>query len=344
LVRSIVLCALLALPLAAVASIPGLPAALAAELESQGLQGAVWSTLEPDGRITAGAHGIKDARSGRRLAPTDRVHVGSIAKTVLATGILRLVSEGRLGLDSPVSGLLPEVDFENPWGATHPVTVRHLLGHTAGLDDARFSQVFSLTATAGMPLKEGLARAGLPLTVRSRPGARHSYSNTGYLLLGMVIEKTTAMPYERYLDTHVLEPLGLSDSTAAFTTQEGASTDPRLAMGHFENGATQAAVPSTLRPAGQFTTTAGDMAKLAHFLMGDGRIRGAPSSKEHCSMRWATPPAPKPPMPACAWAMHWAWPRATGTARSASATAAARSATRRCSASSPRNGVRSSSR
>ena len=272
----IILCALLSLPPAAAGPAQSLPAAIAAELDAQGLQGAVWSTLEADGRVTLGAHGVKDARDGSRLAPADRVHVGSIAKTVLAAGVLRLVSEGRFELDTPVSELLPEVPIDNPWAATHRMTVRHLLDHTAGLDDARFSQVFSLTATADTPLQHALARAGLPLTVRSRPGARHSYSNTGYLVLGMLVEKTTAMRYERYLDTRVLAPLGMADSTAEFTTQAGEATDRRLALGHFENGVGQPAVPSYLRPAGQFTTTAGDMARLARFLMSDGRIDGAP--------------------------------------------------------------------
>ena len=113
-----------------------------------------------------------------------------------------------------------------------------------------------------------------PLAVRSRPGSRHSYSNSGYTLLGMIIEAVTRSRYEAYLDAHLLRPLGMHDSTFAFTTQAGSDADPRLAMGHFEGGATQAAVPVYLRPAGQFTTTAADMGRLARFLMGDGSIDG----------------------------------------------------------------------
>ena len=112
------------------------------------------------------------------------------------------------------------------------------------------------------------------LRVRSRPGTRHSYSNIGYTLAGMVIESITGSRYETYLDLHLLQPLGMHDSTFAFTTQTGAQGDSRMAMGHFERGEPHPSVPTRLRPAGQLTTTAGDMARLARFLMSDGRIDG----------------------------------------------------------------------
>jgi CubicO group peptidase (beta-lactamase class C family) len=249
---------------------PDLREAMARELTAQQLQGATWAIVDGDA-IATGAAGVADARDRRALRDSDQVHVGSIAKTLLATGVLRLVSEGRLALDAPVATLLPGVAFDNPWAASDPVRVRHLLDHTAGLDDARLAQVFSLAPRADTPLAQAFARV-VPLRVRSRPGSRHSYSNSGYTLLGMIVEAVTGARYEAYLDAHLLAPLGLRDSTFAFTTQARA---PRLAMGHFENGVAQAAVPMSLRPAAQFTTTAADMGRLAQFLMGDGRIDGA---------------------------------------------------------------------
>lgn len=270
-------CAVLFGPIAT-ASIAAEPAPLHAtmanELRAQSLQGAVWSTVGDD-TIAIDAAGIRDARSRAPMQSGDRVHVGSVAKTLLATGVLRLVTQGRLSLDAPVAALLPQIEFDNPWASTDPIRIRHLLDHTAGLDDARLSQVFSLRARADAPLAEAF-RGRAPLRVRSRPGTRHSYSNTSYTLLGMVVEAVTGSRYEHYLDRHLLQPLQMNHSTFAFTTQDGPRADPRLAMGHFENGVAQAAVPSFVRPAGQFTTTAGDMGRLARFLMGDGRIGGAP--------------------------------------------------------------------
>lgn len=272
-----VACAVLFGPIAGVvvAAEPAkLHATMADELRAQSLQGAVWSTV--DGHtIAVDAAGIRDARSRAPMQPGDRVHVGSVAKTLLATGVLRLVTQGRLSLDTPVAPMLPQIAFDNPWASTDPIRIRHLLDHTAGLDDARLSQVFSLHARADAPLADAFAGRG-PLRVRSRPGARHSYSNTGYTLLGMVVETVTGARYEHYLDRELLQPLQMLDSTFAFTTQAGPHADARLAMGHFEDGVRQAAVPSYVRPAGQFTTTAEDMGRLARFLMGDGRIGDAP--------------------------------------------------------------------
>lgn len=240
-------------------------------LAQEGITGAVWATLE-DGAVQANAAGA--AARGVPMQPGHRVQVGSIAKLVLATGVLKLVTEGRLSLDAPVTGLLPDVALDNRWAASDPVRLRHLLDHTAGLDDLRLSQFFSLEATAHMPLAQA-TDIGRPLAIRSRPGTRFSYSNTGYALLGRIIERTTGMPYERYLDNAVLAPLGMHDSTFRFVTQAGPRADPRLAMGHFERHAPQPAVAIALRPAAQFTTTAPDMVRFATFLMGDGRVDGA---------------------------------------------------------------------
>ena len=242
-------------------------------LEEEHLTGAVWSSVGADASITTGAAGIKDARSGVALVADDRVNVGSIAKTALATGVLRLVSMGRLSLDTSVSSLLPDVAIDNPWAARDPIRIRHLLDHTSGLDDLRLWQVFSLQADADTPLARAFNGDAL-LRVRNRPGTRFSYSNMGYSLLGRIVETVTGERYERYLDLNLLAPLGMKDSTFGFVSQEGLQADPRLAMGHFEDRSVQAAVPIYLRPAGQFTTTAADMARFSLFLMSDGRING----------------------------------------------------------------------
>ena len=276
--RALILALLLIFPsgLFASASSSGLNADVAALLKQQGLMGAVWATVDPDGGITVDAAGAKDARSGQLLGPDDRVHIGSVAKTLIATGVLRLVTEGKLSLDTPVALLLPDVALHNPWDASHPLLLRHLLDHTSGLDDARFWQVFTLEARPDTPLSASLGRDPSLLRVRSRPGTRLSYSNLGYTLVGMVIEVVAGERYETYLDAHLLRPLGMHSSSFQFISQTGPQADAQLAMGHFENGATQAAVASYLRPPGQFTTTAADMARFARFLMSNGEIDGAP--------------------------------------------------------------------
>lgn len=251
-------------------------AGIAQALRQEGLSGAVWSLVEPGKSDCVGAAGMADATDGRPLAPDAKVHVGSVAKTVLAAGVLRLVSAGRLTLDTEVARLLPQLVIDNPWQRSDPVRVRHLLDHSAGLENFRFSQVFSLQATPDMPLADVLARTPGILAIHARPGSHYAYSSTGYHLLGMVIEAVAGMRYERYLDEELLAPLGMGDSTFRFLTQAGAGADARLAMGHFEGERPHPAIPVFLRPAVQFTTTAPDMARMARFLMGDGRIDGHP--------------------------------------------------------------------
>ena len=251
-----------------------LEADFAAGLQEEGLAGAVWSEVLPDGKVRTGAAGLRDGARQAPMQADTRVQVGSVAKVALALGVLRLISEDRLTLDTPLQQVLPELALRNPWLASDPVRIRHLLAHTAGLDNVRLWQAFSGKPRPDTPLAEAFDGGGL-LRVRTRPGSRYAYSNMGYGLLGMVIERVTGQPYERYLDAQLLQPLGMADSTFAFVTQAGAQGDPRLAMGHFEHGVAQAAVPQYLRPASQFTTTAADMGKLARFLIGDGKLQGS---------------------------------------------------------------------
>lgn len=263
--------ALLLLPAALPAST--LRERLADGLREEGIPGAVWSSVDSEGRAQVDAVGIADARTGRPMTAETRVQVGSIAKAVLATGVLRLATEGRLSLDAPVTHLLSDVRFDNRWAPRDPVRVRHLLDHTAGLDDLRLRHWLTLEGSPDSPLAAAF-EADRPIRIRSRPGARFSYSNTGYTLLARVIEQVTGERYETWLDREVLMPLGMRDSTFAYVTQDGPGGDPRLALGHFEGGAAQPAIPMPVRPAFQFTTTAGDMARYGAFVMGDGRVDG----------------------------------------------------------------------
>ncbi len=246
---------------------------IAVALVEEGLVGATWALVTPAG-TSVGAAGLKDVSQNLPMAPDDRMQIGSVAKTFIAIGVLRLVTEGRVDLDAPLTQYLPDVPIENPWASTAPLRVRHLLDHTGGLDDARMWQVFSLRANPDMPLRDGLTHPGGTLRVRHSPGERFSYSNTGYLLLGTLIEAVTNTRYEQWLDAELLAPLGMHNSTAAFVTQSGPQADATLAMGHFDPLTTSATVPVYVRPSTQLTTTAADMARFARFLMSDGLVDG----------------------------------------------------------------------
>ncbi|MDJ1473483.1 serine hydrolase domain-containing protein [Cytophagaceae bacterium DM2B3-1] len=248
--------------------------AIQKSLAEQELTGVVWSIVDSDGRIRTDCVGLKNTSTKEPLQPTDKVHVGSIAKTVLAAGILHLATEGKIRLDDPVTTYLPDINFINPWKESNPVTVRHLLDHTSGLSDIRLWHLFSTSADPHMPLSALYQNNPDVLRIQTKPGLEFSYSNMGYTLLGMVIESITHLPYEKYLDRNLLRPLGMLHSTFEFVSQEGKSADSSLAMGHLDKGEPYAAVPVYIRPAGQFTTTAYDMGLFLRFMMSDGRING----------------------------------------------------------------------
>ena len=242
-------------------------------IEEEGLSGAVWAMVNHD-TIHTGAVGLEDFGTRALLKKEDKVLVGSITKTLIATGVLRLITQKKLDLNSPIHQYIPNIEFDNSWEASSPITVQHLLNHTSGIEDSRFWQVFSTEAKPDAPLERLFTRNPAVLKVRTKPGSRFSYSNMGYSLLGLVIEKVTGQSYESYLDEHLLKPFGMAHSTFQFVSQEGKHKEESLAMGHFENQNTQANLPMFLRPAGQFVTTANDMAILAKFLLSDGTISG----------------------------------------------------------------------
>ena len=253
---------------------PVLQAKIEDVLAEEKLVGMTWVLLHAPGEATVGTAGLRDNRAGLNFDTDTRFHVGSIAKSLLATGVLRLVTEGRIDLDAPVLRYLPDLFPDETPAGFREVTVRHLLDHTAGLNDAHLWQMFSERASADAPLSRAFPKPSRQLAVRSKPGSRLSYSNMGYTLLGMVIEASVGERYETYLDTNLLTPLAMHDSTFEFVTQEGADADPTLAWGHIDDGSVYAAQPMFLRPAGQFTTTAADLVKFMEFLLGDGRIGG----------------------------------------------------------------------
>ncbi len=259
-------------------------------LQQEQLTGAVWATVTPDGGAVTGAAGLANAGNGAAMRADNRVQVGSVAKPLVAVAVLRLITEGKLSLDAPVAALLPALPFRNRWEDTDPIRVRHLLSHTAGLENFRLWHVFSLSARADTPLSAAFTGADAALlTVQARPGSRFAYSNISYGLLGMVIEAVSGQRYDRYLDTRLLAPLGMRDSTFGFVTQTGPGADARLAMGHFEHGVTQAATPNYVPSAAQLTTTAADIARFAAFLMGDGSLGGRPFIDPRLMAQLGTP-------------------------------------------------------
>ncbi len=237
----------------------------------QKLAGATWSIVTETGEILTDAVGHKNLKTKELLNANDKVQVGSVCKTILAAGFLRIATLELINLDDPISKYLPNLPIENEFYKNNPVTIKHLLDHTSGLTDAKLWHIFSTTATPNTPLEAVYLRNPKILKVHAKPGSMYSYSNLGYNILGIVLEKITHKKYEDYLDEILLKPLGMANSSFRFISQK---TDKKLSFGHYDNKQPIEAMPMYLRPAGQFNTTAEDIGKFLRFMMSDGTING----------------------------------------------------------------------
>jgi CubicO group peptidase (beta-lactamase class C family) len=136
-----------------------------------------------------------------------RFSIASITKTFTAVAIMRLRAAGKLGLDDRLCQ-----HFDDCPAAWQPVTLRQLLSHTSGIPN--FTSLPDWDERIGRipDTPRGLLRHVRDMPLQFEPGNRFRYSNTGYLLLGLVIEKHSGMPYGRYLAQEFFTPLGMTAS------------------------------------------------------------------------------------------------------------------------------------
>lgn len=180
---------------------------LAKSIVAVGSPGAVVYVRDANG-ARAGAAGYANVRTKERLSANHAFRVGSITKTFVATIVLQLEAEGVLRLDDSVERWLPGLV---PNGGA--ITLRHLLNHTSGIynytDDPEVLRAFVRNRLeVWTPARiVALATRHQPLFA---PGARWSYSNTGYILLGLVVERATGTTLAEQLRRRIVEPLGLT--------------------------------------------------------------------------------------------------------------------------------------
>ncbi|MEV0675284.1 serine hydrolase domain-containing protein [Actinosynnema sp. NPDC050436] len=162
------------------------------------------------GRSREIGRGTGDLRTGKPFPRHSRVRIGSNTKSFVATVVLQLVAQGRVGLDAPVERYLPGLVTGNGNDGTR-VTVRHVLQHTGGLPEyLRVVDLHELRWTHVEPVE--LVRAAMTLPPDFEPGTRWSYSNTGYVLAGLIVEAVTGRSIGEEITRRVLVPLGLAST------------------------------------------------------------------------------------------------------------------------------------
>lgn len=177
--------------------------------------------LVQDGKIAA-EHGFGVADAETR-APVDTgrtlYRVASVSKAVTAWGVMKLVEEGKLSLDEPVTRRLKRWRFPGSEQHRDKVTVRHLLSHTAGLDDGLGYGGF-LPGEKVQTIEESLASPAdstvgepRPLRVVREPGTGMAYGSGAYTVLQLLVEEVTNRPFADYMKDAVLRPLGMTQSS-----------------------------------------------------------------------------------------------------------------------------------
>jgi CubicO group peptidase (beta-lactamase class C family) len=191
------------------------------------------------------------ANNATRVAATTRFRIASLSKQFTATLVLRLHEQGRLNIDD---GICNYIEACPPaWGQ---VTIRHLLAHSSGIPDYTEFRSFDATQANPTTREELIARfRGNPL--QFTPGNAFRYSNSGYVLLGAILEYVTGTPYADLLRNEITAPLGLND-TGYDHSRNG--NDPSLAQGWLRRGVGADAIDaSTLDAAGALYSTVDDL-------------------------------------------------------------------------------------
>ncbi|MRH89435.1 serine hydrolase [Nocardia sp. SYP-A9097] len=219
-----------------------------------------------DGREIFASHGVTSIENP---VPVDRdtlFTVGSVSKTFTVTAVMQLVAEGRIDLDAPVRTYVPELTLIDETAAA-TITVKQLLNHTAGLD----WNLINDTGEGDEALAEFVAElAEIPLI--GAPGARASYSQAGYNLLGRVIENVTGQSFEHVVRTRVLAPLGLTTTgylrneimTRRFSVGHERGEDGELSIIRSWNGT------RANNPGGGISSSVAEQLRWARFHLGDG--------------------------------------------------------------------------
>ncbi len=191
------------------------------EMPISGAPGLAYAVVE-DGRIHSDARGEMLIGSGRKVTPDTPFVLGSISKSFTAMAVMQLVEAGKVDLDTGISHYL-DVFSGRPSGA---ITIRQLLSHTSGYSTLQGNQ----SPTDPSQDEDALARQVKRIaqwTPAYEPGTKWEYSNANYQVLGALIEAVSGREYASYIETEILEPIGMEHSFVA----DGKSHDA-MATGH----------------------------------------------------------------------------------------------------------------
>ena len=227
------------------------PAAMAAER----IPGVVVSVVSGGRVIFAKGYGLADLATKRPMTDSTIVRIGSISKVMTALAVAQLADRGRVQLDSGVNTYLRDVRLPSRY--RQPTTVRHLLTHTAALDEIRPGPMADGAASV-QPLREYLRSR---LVQYAPPGAATAYSTYGIALAGVIVEDVSGLPFERYLVDSIWRPLRMTRTSITIPD----AMRPQTATPYDVEGDSVVRAPWEwyhTTPASSVNSTAQDMARF----------------------------------------------------------------------------------
>ena len=219
-----------------------------AEMQRQRIPGLSLVVLKGGKVVKAEGYGLANIKLKIPATPDTVYKIASASKQFIATGIMLLVQEGRLGLADPISKYL-----EGAPATWKEITIRHLLTHTSGLvREAPGFDPFKIQSDAAV------IKTAYPLPLRFAPGEKWEYSNTGYFALAEIIRTVSGREWSEYLNEKVFRPTGMNTT---YPTNTKVSV-PNRALGYSDNEKLREASDwPALRPSGAFLSTVLDLAK-----------------------------------------------------------------------------------
>jgi D-alanyl-D-alanine-carboxypeptidase/D-alanyl-D-alanine-endopeptidase len=246
------------------AAVPELDAIFRRYMEDSHIPGLVYGVVRDGRLVLVRTMGVQDPESKRPVTPETLFRIASMSKAFTALAILKLRDAGRLSLDAPAETYVPEMrGWKYPTADSPKIRVRDLLSHAAGFvtDDP--------WGDRQTPMPEAdftrLLRAGVPF--QRAPQTGYEYSNLGFALLGRIVSNVSGRPFEDYIQSEIMRPLGMTSTGYDYTKAPQA----RRALGYrWENGA-WLHEPELARGAfgamGGVQTSAQDYAKWIAFLL-----------------------------------------------------------------------------
>lgn len=248
---------------------------LPAYLAKRQVAGATLAVVVPGEAPVLKGYGVADAATGRPVDPQKTLFMlGSISKVFTGIAALQQVEKGRLDLDSDINRWL--VGWQVPATFPQPVTLQHLLTHSAGFAEiSRGTRAASVEAI--LPLRQRFVT--IPSLRERPPGERAVYTNYNAGLVGLLVEETSGVDFARYVEESICAPLSMHDTFARQRLSDEATA--LLAIGHSRGpGGTHLPQPRELAdpiPPGGILSTAADMARFAQAMLA-AEAGGTPSS------------------------------------------------------------------